>query len=298
MSLLSTPTGRPERVFSLISLVRALGGRISSEDAKEWLAPQYRGAEAGPPKDRERVREVFRVARDLKLLEAEGDDWVSTVELPSTRRALATHVHGHLSAVPVDHPDGVLLRAYAWCVAFVESNGVAALVGKTAAQLASEIATGLGRSKEGDEEKSFNTTKLAAWKDWMAFLGLGWNDLPGFTGFLPDPARRIEEDLGTLTGDKQRLDAEAFVAAVSRGLPYLDGGPLFEEACSKGLTRPPKGRLSRVLSQALRALEGSEVLRCTFDGDSKKGVELFPDALSTTPGTISHVERSARAHRV
>ena len=40
MSLLSTPTGRPERVFSLISLVRALGGRVKSSDAKEWLAPQ------------------------------------------------------------------------------------------------------------------------------------------------------------------------------------------------------------------------------------------------------------------
>jgi hypothetical protein len=67
MSLLSTPTGRPDRVFSLISLVHALGGRVSASAAKEWLAPAYRSADNATLKDGERVREVFRVARDLKL---------------------------------------------------------------------------------------------------------------------------------------------------------------------------------------------------------------------------------------
>jgi hypothetical protein len=290
MSLLSTPTGRPERVFSLVSLVRALGGRVKSSDAKEWLAPTYRSAEHTTPKDEERVREVFRVARDLKLLDADKNDWVSTCELPPTRRELAYHVHAHLRGLPAEDPDAVLFRAYAWCVAYAEGNGTAALVGKTASELAREIAAGLGRNKEEDDEKSFNTTKLSAWKDWMAFLGLGWNDLPGASGFLPDPSRCIEEQLATLTSSSSRVEAKTFVSAVAKTLPYLDGGPLFEEACNTGLTRPPNGQLSRVLSQAIRALQDSEVLRCVMEGDAKKGIGLFPDPLSST-NAFSHVEQ-------
>jgi hypothetical protein len=297
MSLLSTPTGRPERVFSLVSLVRALGGRVKSSDAKEWLAPQFRSAETTTPKDGERVREVFRVARDLKLLHADQDDWVSTCELPATRRELALHVHAHLRGLLAEDPDAVLLRAYAWCVAYAEINGTASLVGKTASELAREIASGLGRNEEGDDEKSFNTTKLSAWKDWIAFLGLGWKDLPGATGFLPDPSKRIEEELLTLTSQGPRVEAELFVEAIAKSLPYLDGGLLFEEACARGLAGPPKGRLSRVLSQALRALEDNEVLRCDMEGDAKKGIGLFPDPLSPT-NAFSHVERLSGSDHV
>jgi hypothetical protein len=263
---------------------------VKSSDAKEWLAPSYRSAENTPPKDGERVREVFRVARDLKLLDADQNDWVSTCELPATRRELALHVHAHLRGLAAEDPDAVLLRAYAWCVAYAEVNGTAALVGKTASELAREIAAGLGRSKEEDDERSFNPTKLSAWKDWMAFLGLGWNDLPGANGFLPDPSRRIEEELLILTSQRPRVEAEVFVEAIAKSLPYLDGGLLFEEACATGLARPPKGRLSRVLSQALRALEGNEVLRCEMEGDAKKSIALFPDPLSST-NAFSHVER-------
>jgi hypothetical protein len=297
MSLLSTPTGRPERVFSLVSLVRALGGRVKSSDAKEWLTPQYRSAEPTTQKSGDRVREVFRVARDLKLLHADEDDWVSTSELPATRRGLALHVHAHLCSLSPEDPDAVLLRAYAWCVAYAEANGTAVLITKTAGALASEIAAALGRAEEGDDDKSFNTTKLSAWKDWMAFLGLGWNDLPGTPGFLPDPSRRIEEELVILTSHGPRMEAELFVEAIARLLPYLDGGLLFEEACANGLSRPPKGRLSRILSQALRALEANEVLRCEMEGDAKKGIALFPDPLSLT-NAFSHIERLPGADHV
>jgi len=276
-------------VFSLVSLVRALGGRVTSSDAKEWLAPPYRSSEDATPKDEERVREVFRVARDLKLLDADQNDWVSTCALPETRREFARHVHAHLCGLTGDDPDAVLLRAYAWCVAYAEVNGSAALISKTTSELAREIAAGLGRNREEDDEKSFNTTKLSAWKDWMVFLGLGWTDLPGTSGFLPDPSRRIEEELLTLMSSSARVDARSFVAAVAKNLPYLDGGLLFEEACSTGLTPPPKGQLSRVLSQAMRALQDNEVLRCYMEGDAKKGLGLFPDPLSST-NAFSHVE--------
>ncbi len=296
MSLLSTPTGRPDRVFSLVSLVRALGGRVSSSDAIEWLAPQYRSADSSSIADPERasktgdrVREVFRVARDLNLVDSEQDDWVGLQELPSTRRAFARHVHSHLCGLPSDDPDAVMLRAYAWCVAYAEGHGIAALVGMSAKDFAREIAAALGRKSEGDDEKAFNPTKLPAWKDWMAFLGLGWNDLPGISGFVPDPSRRLTEDLDMLTPSHARADASSFIARIASTFPYLDGGALFEEAFASGLRRPPSGQLSLVLSQAIRALEDTEVLRCKMEGDSKTGIALFPDPLSSI-NAFSHVE--------
>jgi hypothetical protein len=297
MSLLSTPTGRPDRVFSLISLVHALGGRVSASAAKEWLAPAYRSADNATLKDGERVREVFRVARDLKLLDADGDDWVNQCQLPATRRELAQYVHSHLLSLPTEDPDAVLLRAYAWCVAYAEANGTAALLSKTASELAREIAAGLGRNKDEDEERSFNTTKLSAWKDWMAFMGLGWNDLPGVSGFLLDPSRRIEEELPALTLTSSRVDAKSFVAGIAKTLPYLDGGTLFEDACNTSQSRPPRGRLSRVLSQAIRALQDNEIFRCKMEGDAKEGLGLFPDPLSST-NAFSHIERIPHAAHV
>jgi hypothetical protein len=290
MSLLSTPTGRPDRVFSLVSLVRAMNGRVKVIDAKEWLAPTYRTAESTQPKDGERVREVFRVARDLNLLDADQNDWVSKCELPATRRAFALHVHAHLRSLAPDDPDAVLLRAYAWCVAYAEANGTAAVLSKSPSELAREIAAGLGRNKEEDDDRSFNPTKLVAWKDWMEFLGLGWNNLPGTSGFLLDPSRRIEEEILTLTSSHSRLDAKSFVAAIATTLPYLDGGALLEEACNTVLMRPPKGQLSRVLSQAIRALQDNGVLRCDMVGDAKNGIGLFPDPLNST-NAFSHIQQ-------
>lgn len=281
MSLLSTPTARPERVFSLVSLVRTLGGRVRQTDAKEWLAPTYRTAESAVPKEGERVREVFRVARDLKLLDSDKDDWVSTCELPTTRRQFALHVHAHLRQLPQDDPDAVLLRAYAWCVVFVEKFGTAPLLDKSAQATANEISEALGRPGDTDDEKVFNPTKLAAWKDWMASLGLGWNDLPGTKGFLPDPSRRIAEELPTIAESQSRLGGEVFMTALSKSLPYLDGGSLFGEACDTRGVHPPKGQVSRLLSQALRTLDDEGVLKFVIEGDTRKGVPLFQDPLST-----------------
>jgi hypothetical protein len=131
----------------------------------------------------------------------------------------------------------------------------------------------------------------------MEFLGLGWNDLPGASGFLLDPSRRIEEEILTSAVSNSRLDAKSFVAAVATTLPYLDGGALFEEACNTVLTRPPKGQLSRVLSQAIRALEDNGILRCDMVGDAKNGVGLFPDPLSST-NAFSHIQHLLEASRV
>lgn len=264
-------------------------GRVKQSDAKEWLVPTYRTSDNVAPKDAERVREVFRVARDLRLLAAENDDWVSSNELPSTRRNLALHVHAHLKGLPTTDPDAVLLRAYAWCAGFVQERGAAELVSMGSSEIAREISASLGRAKDADEERVFNSTKLSAWKDWMVFLGLGWNDLPGAKGFLPDPSGRIAEELPALTLGQARMEGEAFILAISKSLPYLDGGDLFTEACETRGVHPPKGQVSRLLSDALRTLDDLGILKLVVEGDAKKGVGLYKDRLSNIQ-FFSHVE--------
>lgn len=264
-------------------------GRVKQSDAKEWLAPTYRSSENAAPKDTERVREVFRVARDLTLLDAENDDWVSSRELPATRRHLALHVHAHLRNLPATDPDAVLLRAYAWCAGFVEAHGTAKMVDMGSGDMAREISASLGRTAEADDDKAFNPTKLPAWKDWMVFLGLGWNELPGARGFVPDPSRRIAEELPTLTLGHQRMEGGDFMLAISKSLPYLDGGDLFTEACQTRGIHPPKGQVSRLLSDALRTLDELGFLKLIVEGDAKTGVGLYRDPLSNVH-FFSHVE--------
>ncbi len=291
MSLLSTPTGRPDRVFSLISLVRAMDGRLEQEAALRWLAPAIRATDESsfsePQPDR--VREVFRVARDLKLLDAEGQAWVAKGELPATRRELATRVHACLRELPAEDPDAVMLRAYAWFALFVERDGCSALLGRSAKEISNDIAEALGEGRASDEDKVFNPTKFSAWKDWMAFLGLGWNDLPGATGFQPEPSRRIIEELSLIAAGRTRIEGHEFVSALAGALPYLDGGPLFEKACATQRVRPPEGQLSRLTSAALRSLHDEEALKLVMEGDAKKGVALFPDRLHELQ-FFSHVD--------
>jgi hypothetical protein len=202
-----------------------------------------------------------------------------------------------LRKLPADDPDTVLLRAYAWCAAYAEVHGAFALVSKNTTDLAREIAAGLGRKADGDDERSFNSTKLSAWKDWMAFLGLGWNDLPGTTGFLPDASRRIEEELSTLIPTDSRVDVRSFLAAIAKALPYLDGGALFDQACKEVLTSPPAGQLSRLLSHALRALNANAFIRCGMEGDARDGVGFFPDPVSEVQA-FSYVERLSGSRHV
>jgi hypothetical protein len=114
----------------------------------------------------------------------------------------------------------------------------------------------------------------------MVFLGLGWNDLPGTRGFLPDPSRRIAEEIATLVSPPSRVEGGVFMTAISTSMPYLDNGVLFEEACDTRGIRPPKGQVSRLLSQTLRTLESDGVIKFDTKGDTPKGVALFQDVLS------------------
>jgi len=292
MSLLSTPSARPERLFSLLSLVRAMRGRIAPDEARAWLAPKFRSAETekdtDPDRERKamgRVRETFWVARDLKLLNEAGDHWVSSTDLPDTRRKLALYVHAHLRVLDVEHFDSVPLRAYAWYGAFVEEFGLYGTITQAAATLASEIAAALDPlqgvpSDSTEDTKVFNTTKFPAWKDWMGFLGLGHIDLPGTKGFLPDPTRRVAEELASITDLPAQLEATNFLSIISDRLPYLDGGTMFAKAFAQRGLRPPHGVASRLLSQALRNLHDLGALSLRVDGDTTTGLGLSKDPLS------------------
>jgi hypothetical protein len=271
-----------------------MDGRVAQDAAIRWLAPAARAADEAAgflDPQPERVREIFRVTRDLRLLEVDGDDWVATAPLPATRREFALRAHAHLRDLAADDADAVVLRAYAWFVAYTQRVGLAGLVSTKvkASEIVNQLSEALGKERGAAEGKAFGSTKYPAWKDWMAFLGLGWNDLPGASGFQPDPSRRIAEELPALIEQGRRMEAHEFVATLAKNLPYLDGGPLLIEALEAQGVRHTEGQLCRLTSAALRGLHDEEVLRLFVEGDVRKGIALFPDALHSVQ-FVSHIQ--------
>lgn len=281
MSILSTPTARPERLFSLLSLVRASDGAIDEEVAERSLAPEIRSEQEGQQAyfrpQRDRAKELLEVAASLGFLEERGGRWEAKGALPETKRQFAAMVHDRLEATPADDPDAVMLRVYAWFVISSEEKGLAALLAAPDATLVADIAADLGRGEAARQGRGFNTTKFNPWKDWMAFLGLGWVGLPGTAGFLPDPTQRLVESLRRKPPLAREMRADKFLAWLASAAPYMDGGPLFEEASTALKRRPPKGQLSRFTSTALRMLHDGGDLEFISTGDAARSAKLEPD---------------------
>ena len=84
------------------------------------------------------------------------------------------------------------------------------------------------------------------------------------------------------------------MAAVSKELPYLDGGVLFREACDTRGVHPANGQVSQLLSKAIRTLDGEGILKYDIEGDTTMGFALFKDPLSDRD-FFSHID-ILRAH--
>ena len=70
MSLLSDTQGRPERVWSLLRLLQALGGRVPRSDVNTWMMPaSFRDSE----ESLSQVTQTIGSARSLGLVEDDGD---------------------------------------------------------------------------------------------------------------------------------------------------------------------------------------------------------------------------------
>ncbi|MER8772647.1 hypothetical protein NKH63_28640 [Mesorhizobium sp. M0960] len=278
MSVLSRPQGSPERVWSLIAGLAALGGRANRETLEGLFNPGYVKAGVHLRTKEELAGDSLGAAVSLGLLETDRHDaWLDAAAMASDFDSFADQVHDRLTELESGHTDAVILEAYAWI--FAESDrqrGLGWIYDWGRDEFADKANDALlGEDEEG---RPMNTTKIVAWRRWLSFLGLGIPlPLPNVPDY-PSPAARITRELerGRFAADGE-LSADKFLSLISERQPYLDRGRLYLQACQR-IGHVPKSRmLSPLLSMALRDLHDDRTIQLRIRGDAADAVALSDD---------------------
>lgn len=278
MSLLSNPQGTPERVWSLVAGLAAIGKSASRETYDGLLNPGYlKDGVENRAKDT-LAANAHGAALSLKLVEAGRDEARLLIESPSDFAAFADHVHDHLAKLSTGDPDAPILETYAWIVADSDRNRGTHWIYQSGREEFADRANSalLGEDEDG---KPMNTTKLVPCRRWLAFLGLGISlPLDGVPD-LPLPIERISRELNRSDFSPNTvMDADDFVSWIARRMPYLDRGRLFIQACQRIDHVPAAGRLSPLLSAALRDLHDQGVIQFVLSGDAVDRVRLTEES--------------------
>lgn len=274
MSLLTDTQGTPERVWSAISAVAAEGGSLKRDDLWRWLNPPFVNGGHPRPSDVSAPKQAVGAAASLGLLSQEGGVYALTSALPPHYAGFSDLVHDRLVAVGPDDPDYLVLEVFAWIGFEVDRLGPE----YPATNFADAADHALKDPSVGDEARRFNSTKLAAWRRWVRFLGLAVS-LPSGPGFYPCVTERVGRELrrsGLATGVP--LPANDVLNALALRMPYLDRGVLRTSVAARAGVANDASRVSRLLSSGLRDLHDEGRLILHSRGDAASYVTLFPDS--------------------
>ncbi|MDB5412533.1 MAG: hypothetical protein JWR10_868 [Rubritepida sp.] len=274
MSLLSSPQGTPERVWSLVAGLSALGGSSQRGAYDDLLNPGFL-------RDGSEVKALATLAADahtaalsLGLVQSGRDQVSLTASLPSDFADFADLVHDRLAALDADGADTAILQGYAWITAESDRQGGVEWIYQTGRDAFAD------QANSGLSGKEMNTTRLPAWRRWLAFLGLGVTmphdrNAPDF----PSPAARMFREIKRCEmGAGAQLAAGEFISLLARRMPYLDQGRLFNQACKRISHASSGARLSPLLSLALRELHDDQSIQLIPSGDAAQRVRLTEDA--------------------
>ena len=278
MSLLTATQGTPGRVYALLRLLHEAGEALPSEAIAGWLVPRNILGKDEVSRPKEALEQTISAARSLCLI-SDGSPVSPTFSVPDTIETFADLAHRQLCALPDDDANSVVLKVYAWFVIRAEQDP-GSLYRPGRESLVAEIDGAFPRS-EGEEARTFNSTKFAPWARWVSFLGLG-SELPN-TPFFPYPAERVLRELraiGAEQGFDTDLDFREVRNQLSKRISYLDGGEFFLEMSRRIGFRPRT--LSRVLSNVLRDLHQEGQIQLTALGDSAERVQFASDPVDQT----------------
>jgi hypothetical protein len=278
MSVLSRPQGVPERVWSLVGGLSALGGQSDRDSLDRLLNPGFMKDGLAIRTKPELAGDALGAASSLGFISAGRTDATLGQKVDARTSAdFADIVHDHLLSLDATQTDRVLLEAYAWLAAESDRQGDLAWIYEWSRD---EFADGANRGLVGEDEdgKPMNSTKAVAWRRWMAFLGLGVAmpiaNMPDF----PSPASRIAREIERASLERgQDVAADAFLSLIAQRMPYLDGGALYRQACDRIGHQPRPRRLSPLLSAALRDLHDESAIRLIPRGDASNAVRLSDD---------------------
>jgi hypothetical protein len=274
MSLLSSPQGTPERVWSLVAGLSALGGTSPRGPYDDLLNPGFERDGAEVKAKAALAADAHNAALSLGLVESGRDQVSLSAPVPSDFAGFADLLHDRLAALEADGTDTAILEGYAWIAAESDRQGGVEWIYQTGRDAFAD------QANSGLSGKEMNTTRLPAWRRWLAFLGLGVTmphdrNAPDF----PSPAARMVRELerSGLTAGTQ-LGAAEFVSLLARRMPYLDRGRLFTQACQRISHTPNGARLSPLVSLALRELHEDQSIRLVPSGDAAERVRLTEDS--------------------
>ncbi len=278
MSVLSNPQGTPERVWSLVAGLAALGGSADRAAYDALLNPGFNKDGVDLKANTSLAGNAHGAALSLKLVEAGRDQAALLVEPPVDLAAFADHVHDRLSNLTSGETDAPILDAFAWVAAESDRRGGLDWIYQTGRDDFADLANG-ALVGEDDDGKIMNPTKVVAWRRWLAFLGLGialpFERTPDF----PTPADRVTRELRRAgLAANTSMPAGAFVALIAGRMPYLDKGRLFNQACERIGHVPATGRLSPLLSIALRDLHDEGTISLRPSGDAAERLRLSEDS--------------------
>lgn len=274
MTLLSSPQGTPERVWSLVAGLSALGGTLPRATYDGLLNPSFERDGKEVKAKATLAADAHNAALSLKLVESSRDQVTLTLSLPNDFMGFSDLIHERLVGLESGDADTTILEGFAWIVAESDRYGGLEWIYQSGNE---EFADNANAGLVG---KEMNSTKLPAWRRWLAFLGLGvtmplGRNAPDF----PSPSARIVREL--VRGDVATgttLQAGKFLALLGRRMPYLDRGRLFTQACQRMNHTTSSGRLSPLLSVALRDLHDDQTLRLVPSGDAEERVRLSDDS--------------------
>ena len=164
MSLLSDTNHTPQRIFSLLCLLDTQGGELEFETIKTWLKPEIRGSGQQRSED-VNIRQLLGATASLGMIEPAGHNrYHLSVHVPESLEAFADLVHDRLVEVSDDHPDSIVLEAFAAMLALTELQQGTAWLDDTAKTRALQIDEAVRRDTSDSEDENslrFNSTKIA-----------------------------------------------------------------------------------------------------------------------------------------
>lgn len=278
MSVLARPQGLPDRVWSLVAGLSALGGRTERATFEALINPGFTKDNVFIQSKAELARDTLGAASSLGLVNYDRNEATlkEGLELTSAED-LADYLHDHLANLAPGDTNAVMFEAYAWVAAESDRQGDLGWIYDWARD---EFADKANEALVGEDEDGhpMNQYKAVAWRRWLLFMGLGVPlPLAGVPDF-PSPAARIARELLRMNlPAEQEIPAGIFLAALAERMPYLDGGRLFVQACQRMQHSPSPNALSPLFSAALRDLHDNETLVLRPRGDATGAVRLTED---------------------
>lgn len=295
MTVLSSPNGNPERVWSLIAGLQALGGETDRKTFDALLNPGFLQDGRDLIAQTSLANDAMGAATSLCLIEnrrdcislGEGVDMNSFSEF-------ADHVHKWLVSLESNHSESAILDAYAWVAAESDrQNGLGWIYDWNREEFAQRANESL--DSDGSDGRLINATRLAPWRRWLSFLGLSTVNPISNQPDFPWPTERlaIEIEQSDLAKGNEVL-AKDFIEFVSKRMPYLDRGKSFLQACRRIGHTPATTQLSPLMSCALRDLHDEGVLTLVVRGDATENLRLSSDPAHAIEGAFVSVKINAR----